>query len=84
MKRERRHNSKYTEVQNVRKFFDWLHNKIHNLQKLRELTIVTITQVFVLPLVASLVSFDACAISLPEAKGLVTDTPHFTKKTSNT
>ena len=43
MKRERRHNFKYTEVQNVRKFFDWLHNKIHKLQKLRELTIVTVT-----------------------------------------
>ena len=49
MKRERRHNSKYTEVQNVRKFFDWLHNKIHKLQKLRELTIVTVTQVLVFP-----------------------------------
>ena len=47
MKRERRHNFKYTEVQNVRKFFDWLHNKIHKLQKLRELTIVTVTQVLV-------------------------------------
>ena len=30
------------------------------------------------------VSFDPCAISLPEVKGLVTDTPHFTTKTSNT
>ena len=47
MKRERGHNSKYTEVQNVRQFFDWLHNKIHKLQKLRELTIVTVTQVLV-------------------------------------
>ena len=49
MKRERKHNSKYTEVQNVPKFFDWLHNKIHNLQKLTELTIVTITQVSCFP-----------------------------------
>ena len=84
MKREHWHNFKYTEVHNARKFFNRLHNKIHKLQQIRELTIVTVTQVFsifVLPLVASLASFDACAISLPEAKGLVTDTPHFTTKT---
>ena len=41
MKQERRHNSKYTECAKIL----WLapYNKIHKLQKLRELTIVTVT-----------------------------------------